>query len=70
MIQSGLVGSAANGGHSSPTFDLIVGFSVLALTWVGFFRKEERQKASVWSAIEISAICAIFIGAGIRELLR
>ena len=70
MIFLGPVGEAANGGHSSPAFDLIVGFGVLALTWVGFFRKEERQKATVWIAIGISAICAVFVGAGIREMLR
>jgi hypothetical protein len=45
MIQNGLVGNAAHGGHSSPAFDLIVGFAVLALTWLGYFRKEERQKS-------------------------
>ena len=70
MIQNGLVGNAARGGHTSWTFDLIVGFAVLALTWVGYFRKEERQKTSVWIAIGISAICAVFIYAGINELLR
>jgi hypothetical protein len=58
------------GGHSSPWFDFIVGFAVLALTRVGFFRKEERQKASIWAAIGVSAICTVFIGAGILQLLR
>lgn len=66
----GPVGEAAHGGHSSPMFDLIVGFAVLALTWVSYLRKEERQKTSVWIAIAISAICAVFIYAGINELLR
>jgi accessory gene regulator protein AgrB len=66
----GPVGEAAHGGHSSPTFDLIVGFAVLALTWVSYLRKEERQKTSVWIAIGITAICAVFIYAGINELLR
>ena len=70
MTQYGLVGNAAHGGHTSPAFDLIVGFAVLALTWVGHFRKEERRKASVWAAIGVSAICAVFIGAGIWEMLR
>jgi hypothetical protein len=70
IIDFGPVDEAARGGHNSPSFDFIVGFVVLALTWVGFFRKEERQKASVWAAIGVSAICAVFIGAGILELLR
>jgi len=70
MTFFGPVAEAAHGGHSSPAFDLIVGFAVLALTWVGYFRKEERRKVSVWIAIAISAICAVFIGAGIWELLR
>jgi hypothetical protein len=42
---------------------------VLALTWIGHFRREERTKTSIWIAIGISAICAVFIGAGIKELL-
>jgi hypothetical protein len=70
MVQNGLVGNAAHGGHSSSTFDLSVGLAVLALTWIGYFRKEERQKTSIWIAIGISAICAVFIYAGINELLR
>ena len=70
MIQFGPVGNAARGGHTSPWFDFTVGFAVLALTWVSFFRKEERQKTSIWIAIGISAICAVFIGAGIKELLH
>jgi hypothetical protein len=66
----GPVGNAARGGHSSPAFDLIVGFGVLALTWVGYLKKEERQKKSIWIAIGISAICAVFIYSGIKELMR
>jgi hypothetical protein len=70
MTFFGPVGEAAHGGHSSPAFDLIVGFAVLALTWVSYFRREESPKVSVWAAIGVSAICAVFIGAGIWELLR
>jgi hypothetical protein len=70
MIYFGPVGEAARGGHSSPWFDFMVGFAVLALTRVSFFRKEERQRTHIWIAIGISAICTVFIVAGIRELLR
>jgi hypothetical protein len=70
MTQFGPVGEAARGGHTSPLFDFLVGFVVLALTWVSFFRKEERKRANIWAAIGISAICAVFIAAGIRELLH
>jgi hypothetical protein len=70
MIYFGPVDEAARGGHTSPLFDFVVGFSVLAITWVGFFRKEERQKTSIWIAVGISAICAVFIGAGLKELLH
>jgi hypothetical protein len=70
MFQYGPVSNAAHGGHSSPAFDLIVGFGVLALTWVGHFRKAERHKTSIWIAIGISAICTVFVGAGIIELFR
>jgi hypothetical protein len=34
MIYFGSVSEAAKGGHSSPTFDLVVGFAVLLLTWI------------------------------------
>ncbi len=70
MTHFGPVAQAAHGGHSSASFDLIVGFAVLALTWVGFFRKEEREKINMWIAIGISAICAVFIFSGIIELIR
>jgi RsiW-degrading membrane proteinase PrsW (M82 family) len=70
MMHFGPVAQAASGGHGSPTFDLIVGFVVLTLTWVGFFRKEERKKAITWIAIGISAICGIFIYSGVTELIR
>ena len=70
MIYFGPVAEAAHGGHSSPAFDLVVGFGVLALTWVGHFRQEERKRTGIWIGVFISAICAVFIGAGVRELLR
>jgi len=70
MIIFGPVGEAAHGGHSSPSFDLIVGLGVLALTWIGYLRKEERQKISIWIAVGISAICTVFIYSGIHEMLR
>jgi hypothetical protein len=70
MTFFGPVYEAAHGGHSSPAFDLIVGFGGLALTWVGFLRREEHQKISFWHAVGISAICAVFIYSGISGLLR
>jgi hypothetical protein len=70
MMHFGPVAQAALGGHSSPSFDLIVGFAVLALTWVGFFRKEERKRIILWIAIGISAICGVFIYSGVKELIR
>jgi hypothetical protein len=66
----GPVGEATQGGHSSPTFDLIVGFGVLVLTWVGYLKKQEREKISIWIAIAISAICTVFIYSGIKDLMR
>jgi hypothetical protein len=67
-MQFGPVGEAAHGGHSSATFDLSVGLAVLALTWIGFWRKEERTKKNFWAAVGVTAICAVFICVGIREL--
>jgi hypothetical protein len=68
MINFGPVGAAARGGHSSPLFDLVVGIGVLVLTWATYFKKGDRAK--FWAAIGISAICGVFIIAGVTELLR
>jgi hypothetical protein len=34
----------AHGGHSGPGFDLIVGFAVLALTWIATSGKKNAKK--------------------------
>jgi hypothetical protein len=70
MINFGPVGDAARGGHSSPAFDLDVGIGVLTLTWFGYSRRDKQAKSSFWIAIRVSAICGVFIFAGIAELLR
>jgi hypothetical protein len=71
MTIFGPVANAAHGGHSDPTFDLLVGFAVLALTWFGYLsRKDSPKKVSIWIALAISAICAVFIWSGIATLLK
>jgi CHASE2 domain-containing sensor protein len=70
MILFGPVAEAAHGGKSSPAFDLCVGFVVLAVTWVGLWRRQERTPLNIWIAVGISAICFVFICSGIRVLLR
>lgn len=70
MIIYGPVAEAARGGHGNPYFDLLVGFSVLALTWVGYMKKTQTKKVGIGIAIAISAICSVFIYFGIAELLR
>jgi len=70
MILLGPVGEAAQGGHGNPFFDLIAGFLVLALTWVGYAKRTPRKEVSLWISIAISAICGVFIYFGIAELLR
>jgi hypothetical protein len=70
MIYFGSVDEAARGGHSSPTFDFVVGFAVLALTWISYAKNEKYKNKSIWNAIGISAICAVFIISGVIELLR
>ncbi len=57
MTLLGPVDEAAHGGQSNASFDLIVGFAVIAFTWVGFFKKHERKKVNMWIAIAITAIC-------------
>jgi hypothetical protein len=70
MLYLGPIGEAASGAHNSPLFDLVIGFAVLALTWVGFSKRTRNKKVVLWVAIAISAICAVFILSGIQELLR
>ena len=70
MIHFGPVANASHGGHSSPSFDLLVGLSVLAVTWVGYFRRNPAKPVSIWIGIGISAICGVFIYSGIAALLR
>ena len=70
MICFGPVSQASHGGRSSPAFDLIVGFAVLALTWIGYIRTQKRTEVSIWIAIGISVICGVFIYSGIIEMLR
>ena len=65
LIAFGPVAEAAKGGQSSPTFDLCVGFAVLAITWVGYSKQGPDRKVRIWAALGVSAICAVFIGAGL-----
>jgi hypothetical protein len=64
----GPVAEAAQGGHSSPLFDLLVGLSVLAATWFGYAKR--RAKISIWPMLGITAICLVFIIPAIWNLLR
>ena len=70
MIAFGPVAEAAKGGQSSPAFDLCVGFAVLAITWVGYGKTGPDRKVSIWAALGVRAICAVFIGDGLLTLLR
>ena len=65
----GPVANAAHGGQSN-AFDLLVGFGVLALTWFGFWKKEQRTKQVLLASIGITAICGVFIAFGVRALLN
>jgi hypothetical protein len=70
MMAFGPVAEAAKGGHSSPIFDLCVGFAVLALTWIGYGRQGPDRKIGIWVSLGISAICAVFICSGLYALVR
>jgi hypothetical protein len=70
MIAFGPVAEAAKGGQSSPIFDLCVGLAVLIATWVSYGKQKLSSKVSVWVAIGVSAICAVFIYSGLHALLR
>jgi hypothetical protein len=70
MMQFGPVGSPVHGGHGVARFDLAIGLAVLALTWVSYFKERNRLEISLWAAIGVTAICAVFIYSGISGLFR
>jgi hypothetical protein len=70
MILLGPVAEAAKGGHSSPAFDLCVGFAVLIATWISYGKQRSNNRVSIWLAIGVTAICAVFIYSGMHNLLR
>ncbi len=65
----GPVGEAAKGGSSSPIFDLGLGGLVLLFTWIGYLRNHRPRGLSLWVCIGVTAICAVFIYAGVRGLV-
>ena len=68
IVPFGPVAEAARGGHSSPSFDLLVGFSVLAITWFGYTKRQ--PKINIWPMIGITANCLLFIIPAIWSLLH
>ena len=64
----GPVAEAAHGGSSNPTFDLIVGTVVLALTWIGFSRENARKPVSLSAALGVTVICCVFLYSGLSKL--
>jgi VIT1/CCC1 family predicted Fe2+/Mn2+ transporter len=70
MLTFGPVAEAAHGGHSNPAFDLLIGLSVLALTWVGYGKGKSSGRVTIWAALGVSAICGVFIVSGVVELFR
>ena len=51
-------------------FNLIVGFTVLLITWIGYARREPPRRPTLWACLGVSAICAVFIYAGVAGLTR
>ena len=45
MIIFGPVSEAARGGHGNPFFDLLVGFFVLAVTWIRLHQEGSKQES-------------------------
>lgn len=70
MMIYGPVAEASRGGHSSPTFDLLVGFTFLVITWIQYLRTDPAKRVNIWISIGISAICGVFIWSGIAALMR
>ena len=70
MSYFGPVANAAHGGHASPSFDLFIGFAMLAAVWWGFWSKRGNRKQTLMVSLGASVISFVFIGFGIAELLR
>jgi hypothetical protein len=68
IVLFGPVAEAAGGGHSSPSFDLLVGFSVLAFAWFGYSKRQ--PKISIWPMLGITVIGLVFIIPAIWSMLH
>jgi hypothetical protein len=70
MAIFGPVAEAAHGGSSSPAFDFLVGFAVLAVTWIGYSKQASSSKAALLTALGVTGICMVFIVSGFVALMR
>jgi hypothetical protein len=70
MTYLGPAAEAAHGGHSSPMFDLFVGFIGLVITWAGYSRKTPPRGPVLWVTLGITAICGVFLYAGFAAILH
>jgi hypothetical protein len=70
MTILGPVSGAAQGGRVNPWFSILVGGSFLVYAWMTYFRKKGQKGVTLGSVLFASAICAVFLGLGIWELLR
>jgi len=66
----GPVSEAAHGAHSDPVFELCVGVGMFLLTWIPYFRRRDRSRASFWIAVGITAICSVFVVTGVAGFLH
>jgi hypothetical protein len=70
MMISGPVSNAAQGGKINPWFGIVIGGTVLVTNWTKYLKGELRQGAHLGILLGISAICILFIGTGLWELLH
>lgn len=69
MSYFGPVSEAARGGHGNPAFELLVGLTVLSITWFGYSRRDAAKPVTIWAALGVSAVCAYFIYSGVAGFL-
>jgi hypothetical protein len=70
LMSLGPVFNATHGGQANPWFLILVGGSVLFVTWRKYLKGELRQGTHLGILLGISAICAAFIVTGVWRLLR
>jgi len=66
----GPVRNAAHGGKADPWFLMLVGSAILVIAWRKYLKGEVREGAHFGTLLGLSAICGLFIFAGLWNLFH